>query len=129
MNNDQFSQNEVLIGGAGKTKAAVAEFFNTSTRSIGRWMEKHGFDSFEETQKNATVSEVVEVVVESKAEEPVVVAEDTGGKATIRDQARMFFDAGSYAKLWEFKTKKKKSWLALGFTGHEENVIVANKPT
>jgi len=98
----------------GQTKAAVAQAFETSTRSIGRWMEKHDFDSFEETQKNATDSKV---------------AEDTGGKATIRDQARMFFDAGSYAKLWEFKTKKKKSWLALGFTGHEENVIVANKPT
>ena len=86
----------------GATKAAVAKAFQTSTRSIGRWMEKHNYEAFVKAQDKPTL--------------------------TIREQARQMFDAGQYKALWEFKTQKKKSWVALGFTGHEENMIIANKP-
>ena len=100
----------------GGTKAAVARAFETSTRSIGRWMEKHNYDAFVEGQKKQTVAEVVEAVVESKAEEPATdlpkvpepAGEKVGAKATVPEQAHMLFESGSYAKLWEFKKAKKK---------------------
>lgn len=119
----------------GGTKAAVARAFETSTRSVGRWMEKHGYDAFVEGQKNQTIAETVEAVVESKAEEPatdlpkVPEPEEKGGKATVPEQARTLFKGGAYQKLWDFKKKKKKSWAALGFSATEEKNILDNKPS
>jgi hypothetical protein len=103
-----------------KTKAAVAEFFNTSTRSIGRWMEKHDFDSFCPTPN----AETVEALEESHAGETTpVTTENLGGKATISQQARKLFEETAYKELVIFKGAKKKSWTALGFTDVEIELI------
>lgn len=115
MNNDMFSQNQTLVGQSGKTRASVARTLNISTRTLGRWIDKYGFNENE-------VQPMPEPVVE-----PVV--EETGGKATNAEQARMYFKAGAYQKLWEFKKAKKKSWESLGFTAAEQDHIDANKPT
>lgn len=93
------------------SKAEIARYFNTSARSIGRWMEKHDYDGFLVRMKNKESA--------SKLVQP-------SDKNTLIKQARMLFQSGSYAKLWEFKKAKKKSWEVLGFTETEQSHIKAN---
>ena len=116
---------------ANKSKTEVANYFNTSTRSIGRWMEKHDFDSF----NGPTIVEYVDQEdLEATAEmAPQIIKnlaqpEEKSGPATVPEQARMLLKSGSYQKLYDFKKAKKKSWEALGFTQNEIDIILDNKP-
>lgn len=80
--------------GASKTDAANAG--GTSTRTLGRWMEKYDYEGW------------------SKAAE---------GNMTVAEKARMYFNNAAYNILAEFKKAKKKSWAALGFSDKEIGTI------
>lgn len=102
---------------AGKSKTIVAEHFNTSTRSIGRWMEKHDFDGYKSTEKS---------IPETQQEKDIEPMAKSTKPLTVAEQARKLFRMNHLAKLRDFKKAKKKSYSALGFTPAEETKIMAN---
>lgn len=80
------------------SKTAIAALHGTSTRSIGRWQDKHDYEGY----------------VKFKA-----------GNLTVAEQARLYFNQGAFDALAAFKKAKKKSFNALGFTAREEKQILA----
>ncbi len=85
------------------TKSAIAVRHNTSTRTIGRWMDKYDFDSYI-LSKELTM--------------------------TIGERAQFLFNnwitdrtEAALAALVEFKKLKKKSWNALGFKPKQQSQI------
>lgn len=80
------------------SKSAIAALHGTSTRSMGRWMEKYDYEGY----------------VKFKA-----------GNMTVAEQARMYFNQGAFEALAAFKKAKKKSFNALGFSAREEKQILA----
>lgn len=93
-----------------QTKSAVAAHFKTSTRSIGRWMEKHDYDSWLKNFQTPVPEPVSEEVVQSVV---------SNNQPTIAEQARSYFEKEEFSTLKTFKKSKKKSWQALGFTEAE----------
>lgn len=113
----------------GKAKTVVAAAFNTSTRSIGRWMEKHGFDSFQPV--TPVTEDVSQEDLEATAEMAPQIIETLAQPDpanTVPQQAKRLFTESDYVELYAFKKAKKKSWAALGFDGREQDLIEANKP-
>lgn len=114
-----------------KSKADVARAFQTSTRSIGRWMEKYNYEAFEIAQEDLEATEEMapEIIKNLAQPEPSkhVTEMVTAGRTNI-EIAREMFNRGDFAKLYEFKKSKKKSWLALGFSAGDMNHIETNKP-
>lgn len=82
--------------GESKTKAADAG--GTSTRTLGRWMDKYDYEGW----LNASQASM-----------------------TVAERARMMFTEGSYKALVEFKKARKKGWAALGFNEKEISTIEA----
>ena len=80
----------------GQSKAEVARGANTSTRTLGRWMNKYDYDGW------AKVAE---------------------GSITVAQRARQLFVNSSFAALVEFRKAKKKGWAALGFSKKEISEI------
>ena len=81
------------------SKSAIAALHNTSTRTIGRWQDKYDYEGY----------------VKAKAD-----------NLTIPEQARLLFDQGAFEALAAFKSAKKKSYYALGFTQKEQQQITAS---
>jgi hypothetical protein len=79
----------MMLGGS---KADAARAGNTSTRSIGRWMDKFDYDEWQKAQES---------------------------KLTVAERARQLFQAGKLEALAAFKSAKKKSYAALGFKQSE----------
>jgi len=102
-----------------KTKTEVANHFNTSTRSIGRWMEKHDFDSFNGPS-------IVEVV---KPKESAHVTDMKAVGRTNSEIAMEMFRRSDWKSLFDFKKQKKKSWEALDFDLKQEEIILKHKPS
>lgn len=79
------------------SKTAIAALHNTSTRTIGRWEDKYDFAGY------------------SKMKE---------ASLTVAERARLMFAQGQFEALAAFKSAKKKSYNALGFTQKEEKQIL-----
>lgn len=112
----------------GLSKTKVAEMFNTSTRSIGRWIEKYGDPMATKEALPNEAEEISQEDLEAIAEAaPQIIANlaQTDGGNTLEAQAKRFFMAGDFAGLKAFKKAKKKSWVALGFTLDEIGQIEA----
>jgi hypothetical protein len=113
----------------GVSKAEVARIHETSTRSIGRWIEKYGNPEdllkAETAQLPDESSEVSREDLEAAAEkhEELVQAIVQPGSWSNPQQARALFQEWTskptpenLSRLRLFKAGKKKSWAALGFT-------------
>jgi hypothetical protein len=74
------------------SKAAIASLHGTSTRSIGRWMEKHDYDGYVRSKETTM---------------------------TKGERAMMLFQQGAFQALADFKRQAKKSYEALGFTSKQ----------
>lgn len=82
----------------GATKTEAARAGGTSTRSLGRWMEKYDYEGW------------------VKAGE---------ANMTVAERARAYFNEKAFDTLKAFKKAKKKSWGALGFSTAEIDTIEA----
>lgn len=127
-----------------ESKADIARKAVTSTRTIGRWIEKYNYEAWAEAQKisPAGIDEQVQEEIDRNdghipnAETLIVLKDSRDGKTepmkeddfpdfvvptegTIAEQARIYFQFGKMEMLREFKKSKKKSWNALGFTAKE----------
>lgn len=80
----------------GQSKTEAAEAVGTSTRTLGRWMDKYDYEGWVE----ASIATL-----------------------TIAERARQMFNQGAFQALDSFKRAKKKSYYALGFTQKEEKLI------
>ena len=81
------------------SKTKIAEKHSTSTRSIGRWVEKYDFEGYKQSK----------------------IAPPT--ELTVAQHARQLFEQAAYDTLVAFKKAKKKGWQALGFNLREVNRI------
>jgi len=114
----------------GDNKAEVARKLNTSTRSIGRWIEKYG-DPMSHGPSAAPVTEVETVSqkdLETTAEmAPQIIENLTQKGPTKVQQARAMFDnaqtKADMDALIAFKKAAKKSWDSLGFSESEVEAI------
>lgn len=112
---------EMLRNGLSKT--VVASNLFTSTRSIGRWIEKWG-DPLKVKLPDES-KEVNQEDLEAAAEmAPEILSrlastQSDATPMTLQDQARQLFVSGNFVGLKEFKKVKKKSWTALGFKPEE----------
>ena len=105
------------------SKAELARQHEVSTRTIGRWMEKYNFDTYRKMRETPKKPKPIpEEVIASISDKPKTVG--------VSEQARKLFnewkgkrDKSALEALKLFKSMKKKSWLALGFTQHEEEQI------
>jgi hypothetical protein len=101
-------------------KAAVAKAFATSTRSIGRWMEKHSYDNFVKSYAKPVDEVVSQEDLEATSEmAPLITNNLTQGMTNV-EIAREMYNRNDYDALLAFKKSKKKSWAALGFNAGEE---------
>jgi hypothetical protein len=107
-----------------KSKTEVARQLDTSTRSIGRWMDKFDYEGFKNAAKDAP-----EPVEQAETPAPVESKSDlvVDKPLTNAQIAQNLFKSGDYGPLWTFKKAKKKSWEALGFTSAEIDIIMSNK--
>jgi hypothetical protein len=115
------------------TKAEIARKFVTSTRTIGRWIEKYDYDAWAAAQSIAQpgIDEQVQAEIDTNdgvkeaTQEELEATDQTfpdfvvPTEGTIAEQARIYFQFGKMVLLREFKKAKKKSWAALGFTAKE----------
>ena len=125
-----------------KTKAEVARAFDTSIRSIGRWMEKHNFDAYKAAKEAApaTTAEMAPAIIGNltQTEAPVsdedfakLVQSSEVPKTTKAEQMRKLYNGWVLGGFKEtdlnamklFKSSSKKSWNALGLTYAEEQKI------
>ena len=74
------------------SKAAIAALHNTSTRTMGRWIEKYDYDGYVKSKETTM---------------------------TVGQRARMLFQQGAFEALASFKRTAKKSYSALGFSSQE----------
>lgn len=116
---------QMLLDGISKTEAARAA--ETSTRSIGRWIEKYGDPV--ELAKAEAARKAAEAVA---TPEPLVLTKDLQVGPTIAEQVRALYSAWAtdssvqnLTALKEFKKKKKKSWFDLGLNDLEIGYIQA----
>lgn len=119
---------------AGHTKTAVADCLFTSTRSIGRWMEKWNYDAYKaayEASVKAASEPVKEPVVDDENFAKLVQSSETPKPMTKAEQGQKLYNAwvlGGFKEedlklLKDFKAKAKKSWESLGFTEIQEMKI------
>lgn len=98
---------DLLLSGVSKTQ--VADRFETSTRSIGRWMEKHNFDAYKAAKEAAPATpapvpneaeEVGQEALETTAEmAPAIISNLTQTEAPVSDE--------DFAKLVQSSDKPK----------------------
>lgn len=119
--------NLIIIG---DSKAYIAKHLETSTRSIGRWMDRYDYVAYKKShalanrpKKSIPSPEPVKV-----AEEPPKFIRDTAkpkknGKPSVIDNCRDLFNNKAFDSLKAIKKKKKKSWKSLGFTDKEAEIL------
>ena len=120
---------QLLLDGVSKAEAARAA--ETSTRSIGRWIEKYG-DPLEMAKKvppSVEVETVSQEDLEATAEMAPQIIENLAAKPlTKAQQAWKLYDTAKTKAdmdaLIQFKRASKKSWEALKFTYNEEQNIL-----
>lgn len=113
------------------SKTEIARQLFTSTRSIGRWMDKYDYVSFErkinQTPETPLVTplekeEITEVYPEQEdlvALDEMIQSNEPIAGMTVSQQAQALFKQGAISTLAALKKAKKKSWIALGFTDEE----------
>ena len=116
---------------AGETQAKTAEKSNTSSRTVGRWMEKYNYPAFVESSMKSKREVTPKTTTTEKPSEP---AKNDTGTLTVQQQAGMLYkkwaevnSVQNYDALVDFKRSKKKSWDALGFDSNEIQAIVSFK--
>jgi len=128
---------DLLLSGVSKNQ--VADRFETSSRSIGRWMEKYNFDAYK-ASKDAAPAEMAPAIIGNltQTEAPVsdedfakLVQSSEVPKTTQTEQVRKLYNGWVLGGFKEsdlntmklFKSSSKKSWNALGLTFAEEDKI------
>ncbi len=86
-----------LLASKGFSKSVIAKKLETSTRSIGRWMEKYDFAGYQ-------------------------AYKSTGG--SVKELAMSLYQAKQWDDLLAFKKAKKKGWRAFGFDTKQIEVIM-----
>ena len=81
------------------SKSKIAEKHATSTRTIGRWIEKYDYVAWSVAQSTIPENE------------------------TVGQKARRLFNEGAMEALLAFKKAKKKGWASFGFTSKEVKKI------
>lgn len=120
---------------AGKSKTQVADAFFTSTRSIGRWMEKWDFDTYKAEKLASKLKSPVKPEPKKKEEKKVnneafaksISSSKFPKSVTKVEQARKLYNnwilSGKKPEdlkaLKLFKSSSKKSWDVLGITATE----------
>lgn len=102
----------------GFSKRQIANDVGTSTRTLGRWIDKFGWEVSDKEQKTPE-KPVQAATAETKHE-------TTQASLTVPEQALALFNNKQFERLKEFKREKKKGWKSLGFTDAEIEQIKAS---
>ncbi len=122
-----------------KSKAAIARDLNTSTRSLDRWMDKYGYESWKKTMDSAVAadaatettenleaaSQMFETITQNKPKPTMPVKAKPPTKIEIiRGMINSAKTAEDYKNILSYKKLSKKGWSDLGVSNQEVDTIM-----